>query len=138
MNDHRRVIACTLVAVVALGLLPPSALAQQPAPPPAPAPQPAIVEVIPADRPEHRTDIYDVGAGVITVARMPFNAAICGLGAVTGTVIFALTLGSAYRATTRVLEEGCAQRWIIRGDDIRPRGAPGILPDRGSELYNRR
>jgi hypothetical protein len=41
-----------------------------------------------------------------------------------------LTLGSAYRATVRTFEEGCGQRWVIHGDDIRPHGLPGIFPQR--------
>ena len=129
MRCHRHVLACTLVAMVFLGPLP-SALAQ--------APAPTVVEVMPPERPADQSDIYDVGATVATVARAPFNAALCGLAGVTGTVLFVLTFGSAYRATTRVLEEGCAHRWIIRGDDLRPRGGPGILPDRAPDTYNRR
>ena len=139
MNDRRRVLAGALVALVFLGVLPPSTLAQQSAPPAVPAPQPAVVEVMPPEQPAApRADIYDVGAGVVTAARMPFNAAICGLGAVVGTALFVITLGTAYRATTRVFEEGCAQRWIVRGDDLRPRGAPGILPDHSSDSYSGR
>src|SRR5712692_808558 len=89
MNDRRRVLAGALVALVFLGVLPPSTLAQQSAPPPLPASAPAVVEVMPPEQPAaHRADIYDVGAGVVTAARMPFNLALCGLGAVTGTVLF--------------------------------------------------
>jgi hypothetical protein len=139
MNDRRRVLAGALVALVFLGMLPASTLAQQSAPPALPASQPAVVEVMPLEQPAaHRADIYDVGAGVVTAARMPFNVALCGLGAVTGSVLFVLTFGTAYRATTRVFEEGCAQPWIVRGDDLRPRGAPGILPDRSSDMYSGR
>ena len=129
MRCHRRVLACTLVAMMCLGSLP-SAFAQ--APPPAPAPAPTVVEVMPpAERPEvRRADVYDVGATVTTVARAPFYAALCGLAGVTGTVLFVLTFGNAYKATARVLEEGCAHQWVIRGDDLRPRGGPGIFPDR--------
>ena len=139
MNDRRRVLAGALVALVFLGALPPSTLAQQPAPPAVPASQPAVVEVMPPEQPAaQRADIYEVGAGVVTAARMPFNVALCGLGLVTGTALFVLTLGTAYRATTRVFEEGCAQRWIVRGDDLRPRGAPGVFPDRSSDVYSGR
>ena len=133
MNHHRRVIACTLVALVFLGQVP-SALAQAPAPPPAPA---AAEAMSPEQQVARGADVYDVGAGVVTAARIPFNVALCGLGAATGTALFLLTLGSAYKATTRVFEEGCAQRWIIRGDDLRPRGAPGVLPERGTDPYRR-
>ena len=68
--NHRRVIACMLVAVFLSQVS--SALGQAPPPPPAPA----VVEVMPAEPPLTRNaDVYDVGAGVVTVARMPFNAA---------------------------------------------------------------
>jgi hypothetical protein len=130
MNHRRRVIACMLVAVFLSQVS--SALGQAPPPPPAPA----VVEVMPAEPPVTRNaDVYDVGAGVVTAARMPFNIALCALGAAAGTALFLITLGTAYKATTRTFEEGCAQRWIIRGDDLRPRGAPGVLPERGSDLY---
>ena len=133
MNHHRRVIACTLVAIVFLGQVP-SALGQAPPPPPAPA----VVEAMPAEGQTARNpDVYDVAAAVVTAARIPFNVALCGLGTAAGTALFLLTLGTAYKATTRTIEEGCAQRWLIRGEDLKPRGAPGILPDRGSDLYRR-
>lgn len=118
MDASRRLIACMLVVVAALGLCPLRALAQQP----------TVVEVMPAEPPPARsTDIYDVGAGVVTAARMPFNVVLCGLGAAAGTALFFLTFGSAYKASTRAVEEGCAQPWIVRGDDLRPRGAPGAF-----------
>ena len=132
MNHHRSVIACALVALVFLGQVP-SALGQAPPPPPAPA----VVEMMPAEGPMARNaDLYDIGAGVVTAARLPFNVALCGLGTALGTALFFLTLGTSYKATTRTIEEGCAQRWLVRGDDLRPRGAPGVL-DRGSDLYRR-
>jgi len=122
MNASRRSIACTLVVVAVLGLLPLRALAQQP----------AVVEVMPPEPPPARgTDIYDVGAGVVTVARMPFNVALCGLGTVAASVLFVITFGTAYRGATRAVEEGCGQPWVVRGDDLRPRGAPGVF-SRGS------
>jgi hypothetical protein len=131
MRCHRHVLVCTLVVMMCLGPLP-SALAQ------APAPAPTVVEVMPPpERPEtHRADVYDVGATVVTVARAPFSAALCGLAGVTSTVLFVLTFGTAYKATARVLEEGCAQRWVIRGDDLRPRGGPGVFPDRSADVYS--
>jgi hypothetical protein len=137
--DVRGVIACALTTVIVLGPIAPRAHAQQPAPPvPASAPPMVVVEVPPADRPMTRgTDIYDVGAGVVTAAKAPFNVILCGLGAVAGTAVFVLTFGSAYKATTRAIEEGCAQRWVIRGDDLRPRGAAGILPGHPVEAYRR-
>jgi len=65
-------------------------------------------------------DGYDVGAGVLTVVRIPFNLGLCAIGTVLGTALFVLTLGSGYKGSTRVVEEGCAQKWVVRGQDIRP------------------
>ena len=145
MNWTRGVIACALVTVILSGPLS-GALAQQPAaqptaPPPAvPAPPPGVVVemVTPEPPPMRGRDVYDVGAGVVTVAKAPFNVALCGLGGVVGTALFLLTFGSAYKASTRVLEEGCAQKWIVSGDDLRPRGGSGIFPDRTSDAYRNR
>jgi hypothetical protein len=125
MDSPRRLIACALVAMTCLGLLPPGALAQRQ----------AVVEVTPPDaRPARGTDIYDVGAGVITAARMPFNAVLCGLGTAAGTLLFVVTFGSAYQASVRAIEEGCvSQPWIVRGEDLRPVGAPGIYPRRAPD-----
>jgi hypothetical protein len=138
MMSTRGVIACALVTMVLCGPASPWALAQQPVPPPAVVVEVAPPEMAPPERqPARGIDAYDVGATVVTVAKAPFNVALCALGTAVGTALFAMTLGSAYRATTRVFEEGCAQKWIVRGDDIRPRGHPGIFPERASEAYGR-
>jgi hypothetical protein len=156
MNSTRGVIACALVGVILFGPLsevlaqqpaavPPAPAAVPPAPaaaPPAPtvAPPPGVVVemVTPEPPPARGRDIYDVGAGVVTVAKAPFQVALCALGGGFGTALFLLTLGSAYKASTRVIEEGCAQKWIVSGDDLRPRGATGIFPDRTSDAYRNR
>ena len=138
MNSTRGVIACVLVAVILFGSLS-EALAQQPASPAAAPPPGVVVEMVtPEPPPVHGRDIYDVGAGVVTVAKVPFNVALCALGGGLGTALFLMTLGSAYKASTRVIEEGCAQRWIVSGDDLRPRGATGIFPDHTSDAYRNR
>jgi len=138
MNSTRGVIACALVAVMLCGPVA-EALAQQPASPAAAPPPGVVVEMVTPDPPPVRgRDIYDVGAGVVTVAKAPFNVALCALGGGLGTALFLLTFGSAYKASTRVIEEGCAQRWILSGDDLRPRGATGIFPDHTSDAYRNR
>jgi hypothetical protein len=105
-----------LVALILAGPLQPLVLAQQ-------TEQPADTGQDPA-RPEqttvHRTDVYDVGAEAITVIGMPLKAGVCALSGVVGFALLVLTLGSAHRATAAVVEEGCGQKWIVRGDDIRP------------------
>ena len=118
MNSTRGVATWVLVAMMLLGPVQPSALAQQPASPSQPAP---MQDVTKEDGPTPRgIDVYDVGAGVVTVLRVPFNIATCAVGSAAGTALFVLTLGSAYKASTRVVEEGCAQKWVVRGDDLRP------------------
>ena len=97
MNSIRGVFAWVLVAVMLLGPIPPQALAQQPD-----TTESVVTE---GGRPTSGIDGYDVGAGVLTVIRVPFNVALCGVGGVVGTVLFVLTLGSGYKASTRVVEE---------------------------------
>ncbi len=118
MNSIRGVAAWVLVTVMLLGLIPPGALAQQPAEPSQSDPTQDVVKE--DGQPWHGVDGYDVGAGVLTVLRLPFNVALCAVGGAVGTALFVLTLGSAYKATTRVVEEGCAQKWLVRGHDLRP------------------
>ena len=129
MNSTRGVAAWVLVTMMLLGPVQPWALAQQPAPPSQPAP---VQDVLKEGGSTPRgIDAYDVGAGVVTVLRVPLNIATCAVGSAVGTVLFALTLGSAYKASTRVLEEGCAQKWVVRGDDLRPpRGSAGAFTPR--------
>lgn len=118
MNSTRGVAACVLVAMTLLGPIQPWALAQQPAQPFQTDPMPEVVNE--DGRRPRAVDGYDVGAVVLTVVRIPFNLGLCAMGTVLGTALFALTLGSGYKASTRVVEEGCAQKWVVRGRDIRP------------------
>ncbi len=118
MNTIRGVAAWVLVVVMLLGPIPLQALAQQPAQPSQPEP---MQDVLKEDgQPWRGVDGYDVGAGLVTVLRLPFNIALCAVGTAAGTALFALTLGSGYKASTRVIEEGCAQKWFVRGRDLRP------------------
>ena len=56
----------------------------------------------------------------MTVIGIPLKAVVCGLGGVAGFTLFVVTFGSADWASAAVVREGCDQRWIVRGDDIRP------------------
>jgi hypothetical protein len=116
MRNGLRLVALVAVIAVALGgPLAPVAVAQQP----------MTADLVPerlAETPRERgIDAYDVGAGVITVLKAPFNVGLCVLGTALGLTLFGLTLGSGYQASTRVVEEGCATKWRVTGDDIRPR-----------------
>ncbi|MGH7389432.1 MAG: hypothetical protein ACREM3_08210 [Candidatus Rokuibacteriota bacterium] len=101
------------------------ALAQQPAPSQAPQPQPSQMQQPeqPQRAPSRGSDAYDFGAGAMTVVGMPLKAGVCVIGGVFATALFIATLGSADYATAAVVKEGCGQRWIVRGDDIRPEGS---------------
>lgn len=118
MNSIRGVVAWVLVTAMLLGPIAPGAFAQQPAQPS----QPDSTQDVVRDEGQawHGVDGYDVGAGVLTVLKLPFNVALCALGGVFGTALFAMTLGSGYKASTRVVEEGCGQKWLVRGHDLRP------------------
>jgi len=135
--NGRGVIASMLAAMILLGSVPAVSVAQQPPPPPPPVLMPDVVKD--DDSATLRPfDLYSVGAGVFTVARIPLNIGLCALGTVVGSGLFLVTLGSAYRASTRVFEEGCAQKWLVRGDDLRPvRGSSGIFESR-MERYQER
>jgi hypothetical protein len=137
--NTRGVIASMLAAMLLLGSAPAVSVAQQPPPPPPPPPvlMPDVVKE--EDRPTMRPfDLYSVGAGVFTVARIPLNVGLCALGTVVGSGLFLATLGSAYRTSTRVFEEGCAQKWLVRSDDLRPvRASAGIFESR-MERYQER
>ena len=132
----RGVIASMLAAMILLGSAPAVSVAQQPPPPP-PVLMPDVVKE--DDSATLRPfDLYSVGAGVFTAVRIPLNIGLCALGTVVGSGLFLGTFGSGYRTSTRVFEEGCAQKWIVRGDDLRPaRGSSGIFESR-MERYQER
>jgi len=102
------------------------AVQAQPSTQPAPA-QPPLVRQRSHDQ---GTDVYDVGAVAINVIALPLKATTCVVGGAVGLVLLAMTFGSAHKATAGVVREGCGQKWIVRGDDIRPaRGAEQRLRD---------
>ena len=115
MRNGLRFVAVVAVLTFALGgPLAPLASAQQALSPD------LIQERLKEAPPEHGVDAYDVGAGVLTAIRMPFNVGLCALGSLVGTVLFGLTVGSAQKGTTRIVEQGCSGPWITTGEDLRP------------------
>src|SRR5262249_14627580 len=86
-----RMIALTMVvALLATGPLSP-VMAQ-----PATQPETSWDSEPALDQDRYRgPDFYTGGATIITVAKAPFNAALCGMGAALGTALFLLTFGSA-------------------------------------------
>src|SRR5215475_1872218 len=109
-----------VVALLASGPLSP-VMAQQAAQPGA---QPEVSpDAVPStsERPPLLTGAgYNTAAAVMTVAKAPFNIVLCGVGTALGIALFAVTLGTGYKASTYAVEEGCRGPWILTGDDIRP------------------
>ena len=78
------------------------------------------VAVAPAPPASSGADRYDVGAAAANVLWVPIKIATCGLTAATGVIVFGITLGAASNWTRSAFEEGCAQKWLLTGDDFRP------------------
>ncbi|HEY3067392.1 MAG TPA: hypothetical protein VGL09_16490 [Methylomirabilota bacterium] len=72
--------------------------------------------------PRRGSDGYDAAAVVVNIGRPPLKAVLCGLGVVSSAALFALTFGSASRAATAAVAEGCGGKWFVNGDDLRPEG----------------
>ena len=106
--SFRRVAACLALALwVAVPLQPMPAGAQQK------QKQKSTVA-------KHPTDGYDVGAAIMTVVGAPLKGVVCVAGSVVGGALFLVTFGSADRASAAVVREGCDQRWLVRGEHLRP------------------
>jgi hypothetical protein len=118
MTRTLRSMALLLVMALALaGPLAPYAAAQQPTAPPPAQPDPY------ANQPRMDSEwngAYATGAAIANVVYVPGKAILCGLGSVTGFGILVVTFGSGYRAASGIAHEGCAGRWFLRGDDLRP------------------
>ncbi|HSF06908.1 MAG TPA: hypothetical protein VLG10_14070 [Methylomirabilota bacterium] len=70
------------------------------------------------------TDGYDVGAAIMTVVGAPLKGAVCLIGGAAGTALFLTTFGYADRQSAAVIREGCDQRWLVRGEHLRPDPGP--------------
>lgn len=109
------------------GPLAPFAAAQQPVSPaqqPSTPPQTFQEEARP---PSQRPGIdgYDVGAVAVTAVGLPFKIGLCAIGGAFSIIAFAASWGARPDASTAIVEEACGgkAKWIVRGDDIRPRSA---------------
>ena len=127
MTAWSRLISVLLVTVLLGGPLASLAGAQQPAQPPAPD---LFQETLKAERTRGQqssapSSAYDAGAVLTNVFLIPGRAITCGLGAVVGVGVLALTLGTAYKAASSVWHEGCGGRWMVTAEDMRPDGVSG-------------
>ncbi len=128
MNVGVRLIAAVAVlALVLAGPLAPLVAAQQPTAPPRTDLYPDGATSSAAER--HGPDVYDAGAVAVTAIGLPLKGAICALSGALGLALLVTTFGSAYKGSTRTVEEGCGQKWIITGDDLRPGRASRAYDD---------
>jgi len=130
MMTRTKVVSALLVVALLGGPLATLAGAQQPAPqqaPPAQPPAPDLFqESLKAERASSgQSSAYDAAAITTNVFLVPGRAITCGLGAVVGVGVLALTLGTAYKAAGAVWNEGCGGKWTVTGDDMRPDGVSG-------------
>jgi len=115
----RMIALAVVVALLATGPLSP-VMAQQADPAAQPEVSPDAVPATSERPPLFAGAGYNTAAAVMTAVKTPFNIVLCGVGTALGIALFAVTLGTAYKATTYVVEEGCRGPWILTGDDIRP------------------
>jgi len=117
MISGTRVVAGLLAAVLLVGPLASVAGAQQPTQPAPDLFQEQLKAQQDADR---NRGTYNAGAVAVNVFLVPGRAITCMLGGVAGIVALAATFGTAYRAASAAVHEGCGGKWIVTGDDLRP------------------
>ena len=69
---------------------------------------------------EENAGAYAAGAVAVNIFLVPGRAITCGLGGLAAGGLLFLTFGTAYRAASAVVHEGCGGKWIVTGDDLRP------------------
>ena len=140
----RMVTVCLMVSLLLAGPWAPIVVAQQPMqpppPPPGPSTQPDVFqEALKVSRPGAPAPgadmgqpmppgFYDVAAGVMTGFLIPGRVVTCALGNAAAGALLVITFGSAYRAATRVVEEGCGGKWVLSADDLLPDRQPARGP----------
>jgi hypothetical protein len=131
-------IASRLVAVMVgfavLVAAPLRPLAEEGALDPPPPPEGSAAPVVPGPQVPQPPDLFQetlktrqarghaghaVGVVLVNAFHVPGKAILCALGGIAGTGLLLVTFGSAYRATARVVEEGCGGKWVVTADDLR-------------------
>ena len=127
-----RVVAAAVALCVSLaGPLAPHAAGQQPSQPAAPTQPELFREQLKAPPvSEENAGAYAAGAVAVNIFLVPGRAITCGLGGLAAGGLLFLTFGTAYRAASAVVHEGCGGKWIVTGDDLRP-GPDVALTDWG-------
>lgn len=126
MDGSRWLTLLLTAALLVTGPLAPAGWAQQPQQPDAPK----AAERQMATEPEPKgmsPEFYSIAAGAATIVNIPGRTILCVTGSVVGLAVLLITLGSGYRAATKVAEEGCSGPWVITADDVKPRPAEGVM-----------
>jgi len=110
MRRFRLVIFMVVLSLLFPGPLQLSAVGQPLQPTPTPA----------ATAASRGVDRYDVGAAALNVIWIPVKAATCGISAGAGALAFIVTLGAVRGWTVSAFEEGCVEKWLVTGADLRP------------------
>jgi hypothetical protein len=118
MITRTRWVASLLVVMLLASPLASIASAQQPDQPATPD---LFEDTLKAEQDyERNRGLYNAGAVAVNVFLVPGRAITCTLGGVVGVVILAATFGTAYRAASATVHEGCGGKWLVTGDDLRP------------------
>jgi len=108
-------VACSTLLVGPLAGL---VSAQPPSQPAKPELMPETLK--PSDQAARKVDAYDVGAAVANVVAIPGKAVLCGVGSLFAFGVLLITFGSGYKASAKIVTEGCGGKWILTGEDLRP------------------
>jgi len=111
MKTGGRFVAVALVAILLVGAVPPVAWAQQP------AQQPGMMQ---EQMKKSDDGNWDTVANIYNVAYVPGKAIMCTVGGAVAFVLMAVTFGSAYKAATATVREGCGGPWTLTAADVRP------------------
>lgn len=67
---------------------------------------------------------YEVGAIVVNVVHIPGKTVLCMLSTGVGLAALAATLGTGYRTTAWIMEEGCGGPWMVTARDLKGASQP--------------
>ena len=63
--------------------------------------------------------VYEVSAIAVNAVRIPGKTALCLLSTGIGLAALAATLGTGYRTTAWIMEEGCGGPWMVTARDLK-------------------
>jgi len=109
-----------LIVVLAASPLLPAAMAESQPGTPAPAGTPMVAGGADTTNAPRHWDGYDIGAAAVNVVWVPFKIGVCAISGGLGALVFVASLGTARDWSASAFHEGCVDKWLIEGDDLRP------------------